>query len=126
MLLRQRWIPIKIYLTNISHFLELLFLEFGQREVILSKYTKNKQTLTRYGGVRKKSQTQWKVPDHKIWDTLRYLRFNDLAPLPVFDPICIPTLLFIHSSSCHTLRELTKLYTTLPPIAYWCYTHKPQ
>jgi hypothetical protein len=54
----------------------------------------------------------WKVPDHKIWDTLRYLRFNDLAPLTVFDPICIASLLFIHSSSCHTLRELTKLYHT--------------
>jgi hypothetical protein len=52
------------------------------------------------------------VPDHKIWDTLRYLRFNDLAPLMVFDPICIASLLFIHSSSCHTLRELTKLYHT--------------
>jgi hypothetical protein len=37
-----------------SHFLELVFLEFGQREVILSKYAKNKQTLTRYGGVRKR------------------------------------------------------------------------
>ena len=31
MLLKQRYIPTKNFLTHISHLLELLFLEFGQR-----------------------------------------------------------------------------------------------
>jgi hypothetical protein len=55
----------KICLTHISHFPELLFLEFGQREVIL--YLK----VNKHWHGEKKSQTQWKVEDSKIWDTLR-------------------------------------------------------
>ena len=35
MLLQQRQIPVNIYLNHISHFSELPFLEYGEREIML-------------------------------------------------------------------------------------------